>query len=73
MAQSARITDKIGCWKEWIASSILQGQQEARSIMSEKKYVAYVGSYTHGPSRPVSYTHLRSHETIGYLVCRLLI
>ena len=50
MAQSARITDKIGCWKEWIASSILQGQQEARSIMSEKKYVAYVGSYTHGPS-----------------------
>src|SRR5680860_1684237 len=25
------------------------------------------------PTRPVSYTHLRAHETDSYLVCRLLL
>ena len=29
--------------------------------------------YTHKGSRPVSYTHLRAHETGAYLVCRLLL
>src|SRR5664279_2826146 len=27
----------------------------------------------HCPSHPVSYTHLRAHETDSYLVCRLLL
>src|SRR5665647_1244688 len=27
----------------------------------------------HKPSEPVSYTHLRAHETDSYLVCRLLL
>ena len=27
----------------------------------------------HGLTRPVSYTHLRAHETDSYLVCRLLL
>src|SRR5665647_148407 len=32
---------------------------------------AYVG--TSGVMMPVSYTHLRAHETDSYLVCRLLL
>ena len=31
------------------------------------------GEYTKGGGVPVSYTHLRAHETDSYLVCRLLL
>src|SRR5664279_5231176 len=32
-----------------------------------------MGAVAHGePTGPVSYTHLRAHETDSYLVCRLL-
>src|SRR5664279_1691911 len=37
---------------------------------------AYGNEHTHfstGSKRPVSYTHLRAHETDSYLVCRLLL
>ena len=30
-------------------------------------------SIVHGGVNPVSYTHLRAHETDSYLVCRLLL
>src|SRR5680860_1845180 len=35
--------------------------------------VAYVAVGEHGRRHPVSYTHLRAHETDSYLVCRLLL
>src|SRR5665647_2118331 len=35
-------------------------------------YCVYVASQCHSLS-PVSYTHLRAHETDSYLVCRLLL
>src|SRR5664279_2000611 len=31
------------------------------------------GYFDGSPARPVSYTHLRAHETDSYLVCRLLL
>eukprot|EP00658_Telonema_sp_P-2_P061398 TRINITY_DN50094_c0_g1_i1.p1 TRINITY_DN50094_c0_g1~~TRINITY_DN50094_c0_g1_i1.p1 ORF type:complete len:104 (-),score=15.30 TRINITY_DN50094_c0_g1_i1:10-321(-) len=30
-------------------------------------------THKHGATRPVSYTHLRAHETPEHLVCRLLL
>src|SRR5665647_3854229 len=35
--------------------------------------LASVGSLARGDAGPVSYTHLRAHETDSYLVCRLLL
>src|SRR5664279_4928311 len=32
-----------------------------------------LGSWSSWPTYPVSYTHLRAHETDSYLVCRLLL
>src|SRR5665647_315844 len=32
-----------------------------------------VGAHRRPPPPPVSYTHLRAHETDSYLVCRLLL
>ena len=35
-------------------------------------FTALSGKMINGSSIPVSYTHLRAHETLRYLVCRLL-
>src|SRR5665647_3666355 len=42
----------------------------------KKSLIAYIETLTGGPPliiAPVSYTHLRAHETDSYLVCRLLL
>src|SRR5450759_5879677 len=40
------------------------------AVSSSKKYMAVTNN---GQSTPVSYTHLRAHETRHDLVCRLLL
>ena len=39
----------------------------------EHIHIAMVGDLYHGRTVPVSYTHLRAHETPEHLVCRLLL
>src|SRR5665647_3742650 len=44
-------------------------------IKSDNTYIGftYFGGYVYTKEAPVSYTHLRAHETDSYLVCRLLL
>ena len=42
---------------------------EAQKIVSDTGSIYNIDSY----HEPVSYTHLRAHETDSYLVCRLLL
>src|SRR5664279_3906105 len=43
------------------------GQMRTAAVVSDEK----IAALQHG-THPVSYTHLRAHETDSYLVCRLL-
>src|SRR5665647_3722065 len=50
-------------------SVLLQGRQGLSRKGPEEKQA----SYYYSQPQPVSYTHLRAHETDSYLVCRLLL
>src|SRR5665647_3263738 len=55
---------KFGIWSHWGPQSVpMFGDWYARQMYEE-------GSEQY--RYPVSYTHLRAHETDSYLVCRLL-
>src|SRR5664279_4382770 len=53
------------------ASEQVAGQLRYRRVIGDDGLIAsLIGTVTHGP---VSYTHLRAHETDSSLVCRLLL
>ncbi len=41
--------------------------------MSDRRQIGIVSDVPPGTARPVSYIHLRAHETVLDLVCRLLL
>src|SRR5665647_531066 len=52
-----------------------EGSRELFNLVSsaDKQLRVYPGGYHEPHNDPVSYTHLRAHETDSYLVCRLLL
>ena len=55
----------VGLLVVGVLSFYLSGKQRAALEASQKQYAQLSG--------PVSYTHLRAHETVLELVCRLLL
>ena len=58
-----------GCCKKWI--NILN--KKGFKATSEDMYSSELVQFKIKNKIPVSYTHLRAHETLRYLVCRLLL
>eukprot|EP00658_Telonema_sp_P-2_P053995 TRINITY_DN42841_c0_g1_i1.p1 TRINITY_DN42841_c0_g1~~TRINITY_DN42841_c0_g1_i1.p1 ORF type:complete len:103 (+),score=13.43 TRINITY_DN42841_c0_g1_i1:184-492(+) len=54
-------------------SGLHSGRTGRLSILLTSTVVDRGGSYIAGATIPVSYTHLRAHETPEHLVCRLLL
>ena len=53
--------------------SLLAGEKTARSDAWDEPEGPRLAVTAAAPQEPVSYTHLRAHETDSYLVCRLLL
>eukprot|EP00658_Telonema_sp_P-2_P063452 TRINITY_DN52187_c0_g1_i1.p2 TRINITY_DN52187_c0_g1~~TRINITY_DN52187_c0_g1_i1.p2 ORF type:complete len:120 (-),score=32.93 TRINITY_DN52187_c0_g1_i1:2-361(-) len=49
------------------------GRSPSKSSSPRKRPLSPGRPSPEGPKRPVSYTHLRAHETPEHLVCRLLL
>src|SRR5665647_3884752 len=51
----------------------VQAVRQFSRVHEVGRFHARVAAASPGPLKPVSYTHLRAHETDSYLVCRLLL
>src|SRR5680860_1415562 len=49
------------------------GGMDLAAVVEQVQHVAAVRAADAAEREPVSYTHLRAHETDSYLVCRLLL
>src|SRR5665647_3746718 len=62
------LTDEIGCYRERVYPPMVTLRLFIDQVLcADHACQDAVGQ------RPVSYTHLRAHETDSYLVCRLLL
>ena len=73
--ESSTLTPSICAERTAFFKAISEGDVEFESIVVLGGKKRTVTEYTPpcGVCRPVSYTHLRAHETRGNLVCRLLL
>src|SRR5665647_739294 len=67
-AYAPEITGSVKAAGQLVAVTWVQNEKEGIRLLKEHKID---GVLTENEKAPVSYTHLRAHETDSYLVCRL--
>src|SRR5665647_2598101 len=69
-----RLSQVMGISHDSVNRFLLRESYEPQDLFNEAKKLLDVvgGTLNVDDTTPVSYTHLRAHETDSYLVCRLL-
>src|SRR5665647_1491641 len=72
--KNLRLDDEMQFIRTWFEKPLSTGAVMPSSKALARTMARYVDPRSSGPViEPVSYTHLRAHETDSYLVCRLLL
>src|SRR5665647_1420144 len=72
-ADASSVATAVRGWKRFVSSSRTNTPPAMGALNAVASPAAAPAATSIRRSYPVSYTHLRAHETDSYLVCRLLL